>query len=127
MDCGNPASTPLALRSSIAARRDCKMRSRMGAALVAIQAASTSRLGAGCGLLQDSFHPLDALLDLVDRVRVGQPQVALAGLAECAAGEEGHPTLDQHSVGQLALVLAGLRDVGKDIEGAHGLVAVDAG
>src|SRR5205807_10146172 len=125
MDCGNPASIPPALSSSIATRRDCRIRSRMGAAFVAISGSPPSRLGAGCGLLQDSLHPLDALLDLVDRVRIGKAQIALAGLAECTPSEQGDPTLVQHPVGQHAFVLARLRDVGKHIKGSEWLVAAN--
>src|SRR2546423_4945340 len=125
MDCGNPASTPPALSSSIAARRDCRMRSRMGAAFVAISRSPPSRLGAGGGLLQDSLHPLDALLDLVDRVRIGKTQIALAGLAKCTPGEQGDPALVQHPVGQHAFVLAGLRDVRKHVKSSQWLVVGD--
>src|SRR5437870_7024268 len=111
---------PSALSAAIAARLDSRMRSRMGAARVAIG------LGGRCGLFQDSFHPLDALLDLVDRVRVGQPQVSLALLAEGAPGKQCHAALIQHSVGELSLVLAGLDDVREHIEGAQWFVAAHA-
>src|SRR5229473_8611700 len=106
-DSGRPASTPLALSAAIAARRDSRMRSRMGAAFVAISRCPPSRSGAGCGLLQDSLHPLDALLDLIDRVRIREPQIALPHLAERAPGEQGDPAFVEHPVGQLALVLSG--------------------
>ena len=51
------------------------------------------QLSAGCGFLQDSFHPLDAFLDLLDRVGVRQPQVPLPRFAERRPGEDGYTTL----------------------------------
>src|ERR1700687_5840855 len=113
----SPAAMPSALSSAIAARLDSRMRSRMGAALVAMA------LGGRCGFFQDSFHPLDALLDLVDGVGVGQPQICLAFLAERAPGKQGHTALVEHPVGELSLVLAGLGDVREHIESTERLVA----
>src|SRR5256714_12761200 len=124
-DCGTRPSIPLPLSSSIAARGDGRMRSRMGAAFVAISGSPPPRLGAGCGLLQDSLHPLDALLDLVDRVSIGKPQIAFARRAECTPSEQGDPPLVQHPVGQHPFVQAGLRDVRKHVKGSEWLVAAD--
>src|ERR1700716_4751516 len=85
---GNAAARPSTLKRANSRRRASTMRSRIGAAFVAISRRPPSPLGAGCGLFQDSFHPLEALLDLIDRVRVGEPQVALAGLPERAPREQ---------------------------------------
>src|SRR5438445_6383223 len=124
---GNAAARPSTLKRANSRRRASTMRSRIGAALVAISGNPPSRLSAGCGLLQDSFHPLDALFDLLDRVGVRQPQVPLPRLAKGRAGEDGHAAIVQHPVGQLALALPGLDDVGKHVKGAQRLVAMNAG
>src|SRR5438445_8509333 len=84
-------------------------------------------LGGGCGLFQDSFHPLEALLDLIDRVGVRQPQVPRSRLTKGRTGEHGDTALEQHAVGQLTFVLAGPRNVRKDVEGAQWFMAVNAG
>src|ERR1700716_3618941 len=79
---------PLALSCAMATRRDSRMRVRIGAARVAI------RLGVGCGLFQDSFHPLEALLDLIDRVGIRQPEVARSRLAKGRTGKNRDTALE---------------------------------
>src|SRR5208283_3227089 len=65
--------------------------------------------------------------DVLDRVRVGEPQETLAPVAETGAGQGRHPGLLQQPGLQIGRGLAGLGDVREGVERALRLEAADAG
>src|SRR5712692_899429 len=69
---------------------------------------------------------VEATLELVLRLCVGEPDEALAGFAKGGPGQHGHARLAEQPVGQLALVEARPLDVREGVKRALGPVAPDA-
>src|SRR5262252_2733731 len=62
--------------------------------------------------LHECANALQAFLELVLRLRVGEPDEALPRFAECRSRQHGDARLAQQTRSQLALVEAGALDVG---------------
>src|SRR3989440_8405226 len=66
------------------------------------------------------LDPAESQLQLVLRLRVGEADEALAGVAKRGAGEHGNAGLVQQAAGELVLIESSALDVRKHVEGALG-------
>ena len=81
-------------------------------------------------LLQRSdkrLHPLQGLVDVLDRIGVGDPREALPRRAEGDTGDDGTLMLIEELFAEGLAGQSELADVGVDVEGSLGLEGLDAG
>src|SRR5271165_4082079 len=74
-------------------------------------------------LLRPLLNALESKLNVLDRIRHAEPQVALAKRPERGSRQRGHSCLFQQRVGQLLRRPARLLDIRKRIERALGQTA----
>src|SRR6266571_5010012 len=83
-------------------------------------------MGRGAGLLSNSqslqivLHPgpnaIERFLDVFDRVRDAETQIALAKIAKCGTRQRSDASVVEQRIGEFLRWPPGLRDVGENVE-----------